>query len=107
MPMIVTVFRSRLLPDVRQEYVALVDRMVELAAAMPGYISHKGFFADDGERVTIVEFESHEALHGWRTHPEHLQAQRRARREFYAEYSVQVCELVRESKFKREEAAAA
>ena len=56
--MIVTVFRSRLLPGVRDEYVALVDRMVELAAAMPGYISHKGFFADDGERVTIVEFES-------------------------------------------------
>ena len=23
---------------------------------MPGYISHKGFTADDGERVTIVEF---------------------------------------------------
>ncbi len=50
--MIVTVFRSRLMPDVREEYVALVDRMVELAATMPGYISHKGFFAEDGERVT-------------------------------------------------------
>ena len=29
--MIVTVFRSRLMQDVREEYVALVDRMVELA----------------------------------------------------------------------------
>jgi antibiotic biosynthesis monooxygenase (ABM) superfamily enzyme len=52
--MIVTVFRSRLMPNVREEYVALVDRMIELAKTMPGYISHKGFFADDGERVTIV-----------------------------------------------------
>ena len=58
--MIVTVFRSRLRPGVRDEYVALVDRMTAIAATMPGYISHKGFFADDGERVTIVEFE-HEA----------------------------------------------
>ena len=40
-----TVFRSRLMPGLQEEYVALVDRMVELAAAMPGYISHKGFFA--------------------------------------------------------------
>ncbi len=104
--MIVTVFRSRLLPGVRDEYVGLVDRMVELARQMPGYISHKGFFSEDGERVTIVEFESHDAMHAWRMHPEHMQAQRRARREFYSEYSVQVCELVRESKFKREEAAA-
>ena len=56
--MIVTVFRSRLMPDAREDYVALVDRMVELAATMPGYISHKGFFAEDGERCTVVEFES-------------------------------------------------
>ena len=55
--MIVTVFRSRLRPGSREEYIALVDRMVELAKTMPGYISHKGFFAEDGERVTIVEFE--------------------------------------------------
>jgi antibiotic biosynthesis monooxygenase (ABM) superfamily enzyme len=40
--MIVTVFRSRLKPGVRDEYVALVDRMNELARTMPGYISHKG-----------------------------------------------------------------
>ena len=99
--MIVTVFRSRLMPDVREEYVALVERMNEIARAMPGYISHKGFFADDGERVTIVEFESDEAMQAWRTHPEHVEAQRRARRELYAEYSVQVCEIVREAKFKR------
>ena len=46
--MIVTVFRSRLQPGLREEYVALVARMNELARTMPGYISHKGFFADDG-----------------------------------------------------------
>jgi len=104
--MIVTVFRSRLLPGVRDDYVALVARMAELAATMPGYISHKGFFADDGERVTVVEFESEDALRGWRMHPEHLEAQRKARKVYYEEYSVQVCELMRESKFKRAEAAA-
>jgi hypothetical protein len=38
------VFRSRLRPGAREEYIALVDRMVELAKTMPGYISHKGFF---------------------------------------------------------------
>ena len=52
--MLVIVFRSRLKPGFRDEYVALVDRMAELARTMPGYISHKGFFADDGERVNIV-----------------------------------------------------
>ena len=69
--MIVTVFRSRLLPGLREEYIALVDRMVELAKTMPGYISHKGFFAEDGERVTVVEFEHEEGMRAWRMHPEH------------------------------------
>jgi heme-degrading monooxygenase HmoA len=99
--MIVTVFRSRLMPDVREEYVALVDRMIELASTMPGYISHKDFFAEDGERVTIVEFESEEAQRAWRMHPEHREAQRKAREVYYTAYSVQVCELKRESKFDR------
>ena len=48
--MIVTVFRSRLMPGFKDEYVALVTRMAEIAKSIPGYISHKGFWADDGER---------------------------------------------------------
>jgi len=99
--MIVTVFRSRLMPDVREEYVALVNRMIELASSMPGYISHKGFFAEDGERCTIVEFESEEAQRAWRMHPEHRDAQRKAREIYYETYNVQVCEVKRESKFER------
>lgn len=105
--MIVTVFRSRLQPGVREEYVALVDQIAALAAGMPGYISHKGFFADDGERVTIVEFETAQTQQAWRMHPEHVAVQRRARREFYLEYSVQVCELMRETKYRRPVEAAA
>jgi heme-degrading monooxygenase HmoA len=97
--MIVTVFRSRLRPEVREDYLALVDRMNELAAAMPGYISHKGFFADDGERVTIVEFESEEALRAWRMHPEHLAAQRKGRTDYYSAYHLQTCRVLHDSHF--------
>ena len=100
--MIVTVFRSRLRPGVREEYVALVERMNALAQTMPGYISHKGFFAEDGERVTIVEFKNEEGMRAWRMHPEHRAAQQKARESFYADYSVQVCEVLRDSTFKRE-----
>ena len=105
--MLVTVFRSRLQPGVRDEYVALVDQMEKLARTMPGYISHKGFFADDGERVTIVEFEHEEGLRAWRTNPEHIAAQKLARQKYYTEYHVQVCTLERASKFKAKEAATA
>jgi len=100
--MIVTVFRSRLMPGLQDEYVALVERMIELASSMPGYISHKGFAAEDGERCTIVEFESEEAQRASRMHPEHRDAQRKAKEIYYESYSVQVCELKRASKFDRD-----
>jgi heme-degrading monooxygenase HmoA len=100
--MIVTVFRSRLMPGLREDYVALVDRMVELASGMPGYISHKGFFAEDGERCTIVEFESEETQRAWRMHPEHRDAQRKGKDIYYESYSLQICQVIRESRFKHQ-----
>jgi heme-degrading monooxygenase HmoA len=77
--MIVTVFRSRLMPGVKEEYVTLADRMSELARTMPGYISHKGFLAEDGERLTVVEFESEEGMRAWRTNADHVAAKKKGR----------------------------
>lgn len=96
--MIVTVFRSRIRPQAREAYDALAPRMSELARAMPGYVSHKTFTADDGERVTIVEFETEEAQRAWATHPDHRAAQRQGRAEFYSEFRLQICEVRRESR---------
>jgi heme-degrading monooxygenase HmoA len=103
--MIVTVFRSRLMPGLQDEYTALVDRMRAIVEKMPGYISHKGFWAEDGERVTIVEFESEETQRAWREHPEHIAAQRLGAQKYYATYDVQICTVVHDSHFKRKSAA--
>lgn len=96
-PMVITVFRSRVKPEVQEEYARWVGRMRELATSMPGFISHKGFVADDGERVAIVEFESEAAQRAWATHPEHIEAQKKGRKDFYLEFRIQVCTLQRES----------
>jgi heme-degrading monooxygenase HmoA len=99
--MIVTVFRSRLMPGLQEEYVALVERMREIAVTIPGYISHKGFWAEDGERVTIVEFEDEDGQRAWRMHPEHLEAQRQGRIKYYETYDIQVCNVMHEAHFDR------
>jgi heme-degrading monooxygenase HmoA len=96
--MVVTVFRSRLRPEAQAEYLQWAPRMGELARRMPGYVSHKVFVAEDGERCTIVEFETEEAQRAWRMHPEHAQAQNKGRQEFYSEYRLQICGLLRESR---------
>jgi heme-degrading monooxygenase HmoA len=95
----IVIFRNRLKPEALDEYTAWATRMSELAQAMPGYVSHKGFTAADGERVTIVEFATDEAMRAWATHPEHVEAKKKGRAGFYAEYSLQVCDVRRATRF--------
>ena len=99
--MIVVVFRSRLRDANADDFQALADRMHALAASMPGFISYKVYVADDGERVSIHEWESAEHLRAWREHPEHRQAQSRGREDYYSDYTLYVCEDPRTSRFKR------
>jgi heme-degrading monooxygenase HmoA len=102
--MMVVVFRARRTPEGDgEEYTTQLIRMSELARKMPGYISHKPFVAEDGERLTLFEWESADTLHAWATHPEHVPIKHLGREKFYTEYHLQVCELLRESKFKRED----
>jgi heme-degrading monooxygenase HmoA len=97
--MIVAVFRSRLDPLHQEEYAVWAARMSELAREVPGYVSHKGFAAADGERVTIVEFESEQGLQAWARHPEHVEAKKLGRRAFFESYRVQVCSVLRDTAF--------
>lgn len=98
--MVVIVFRARLRAGVDEAQLGAVgERMAELAATMPGFLSYKDFASPDGESLTLVEFESEPALLAWRNHPEHLAAQARGREEFFADYHIQVCSPQREYRF--------
>ena len=92
---VVTVFRSRLRADAAPGYHETADRMLELAREIPGFVDYKSFHAEDGERVSLVTFESHDAQRAWREHLEHRAAQARGRDEWYASYSLQVADCVR------------
>ncbi|MCU1600872.1 MAG: hypothetical protein JWO22_1581 [Frankiales bacterium] len=96
---VVTVFRSRLREDNQEEYGETADHMSDLARTMPGYVEHKAFTADDGERVTLVTFADRASHDGWRTHLEHRAAQHRGREAYYQAYSLQVADVTGVSEF--------
>ncbi len=103
-PLIVVVFRSRLDPDLPEgEFETLSAEMYELCSKLPGFVSERSYTAEDGERLTLVEFESEESLEAWRRHPEHNAAQRKGRERYYTAYSSQVCKELRRSEFERGE----
>jgi len=96
----VIIFRSRLRADVDlAELEAAGARMYELVSTMPGFQSMRMFNADDGESLTLVEFENEQTLLAWRDHPEHRAMQERGRAEFYAEYHMDICESHRAYRF--------
>jgi len=91
---VVTVFRSRLRADAAA-YPEHAARMSALARTMPGYVEHKAFTAEDGERVTLVTFDDWASHDAWRRHPDHREAQRAGVRDYYEEYSISVGEVDR------------
>ena len=92
---VVVVFRIALRPDLdAQEYERVGTRMVELVGAMPGFLG-MDYAPVEGGELLVARFESHEALRAWREHPEHLEAQRRGREEFFASYRIEVCDEAR------------
>ncbi len=100
--MMVVVFRARRTSaGDGEDYDRQLERMSELARKMPGYISHKPFVAEDGERLTLIEWESAESLRAWATHPEHVLVKEIGRQKFYEDDRLQVGEVLRESRFRR------
>lgn len=91
--MIVVVFRARLRPDADLAALGpLYEAMYSHVSQIPGFLGVKDFTAGDGEALTIVEFDSPVALEQWKQHPDHLLAKERGRKEFFSEYSIQICE---------------
>jgi len=99
--MMVVVFRAHRTPEgLGDEYLTALKRMEQLAVKMPGYLSHRAYVAEDGERLTLFEWES--AVRAWATHPEHVLTKQIGRERFYEDYDLQVCEVVRQSRFARD-----
>jgi heme-degrading monooxygenase HmoA len=92
---VVVVFRIALRSDLDvPAYEDVGTRMVELVQSMPGFLG-MDYAPTEGGELIVARFESHDALKAWREHPEHLEAQRRGREEFFASYRIEICDEVR------------
>ncbi len=97
--MTAVVFRSRLRPHADEDCAERPLEMFGYASKMPGFRSMKGYTANDGESLTLVEFDTTEQLEAWPKHAAYLHAQHEARDRFYSPYRLQVCERVQTSEF--------
>jgi heme-degrading monooxygenase HmoA len=97
----VVIFRSIRKLDDGQLYSEWSEKMENLIKTIDGYDHHFGFrdtTSRDG--VTVSYFTTLDAISQWKNLDEHKVAQQLGRGSFYEEYSIQVCEVLRDYGFK-------
>ena len=75
-------------------YAAMTDRMVQLAAAQPGFLGMES--VRDGLGITISYWESLEAIRNWKSDVEHREAQRLGHRMWYSSFKVRIAKVERD-----------
>ena len=95
-PYYAVIFTS-LRTEVDEGYGDMADRMVELAAAQPGFLGVES--ARSGLGITVSYWESLEAIRNWKMNAEHLIAQQLGRKQWYSEFQTRICKVEREYGF--------
>lgn len=76
-------------------YRQMAERMVELAAAQPGFLGMESAREQDGFGITVSYWASIEAIKHWKANAEHLVAQEKGKRAWYEDYEVRVARVER------------
>ena len=83
-------------------YAEMAERMVELARDQPGFLGVESARDADGFGITVSYWMDEAAIRAWKSHAEHLIAQERGRREWYASYEVRTARVERSYEMTRE-----
>lgn len=97
-PYYAVIFTS-LRTEVDNDYNAMAAHMVSLAQQQEGYLGHES--ARDGIGITVSYWQSLEAIRNWKQHAEHLVAQQKGRKEWYAHYKTRICLVERDYGFEK------
>ena len=94
------VFASQRTAADAEGYARTAQRMVELAASMPGFLGIESARGADGFGITVSYWASEESIHAWQRHAEHLDAQRAGRERWYEAFELRVCRVQRARSFR-------
>lgn len=90
--MYMNIFRSRKRADMdAPAYADDAARMLELARGMKGFIAFRTYKAEDGETLSMSEWETREDARAWAQHAEHALVQGKGKADYYESYTVYSC----------------
>jgi len=76
-------------------YDAMAERMVELAAAQPGFLGIESTRDTQGFGITVAYFDTTESIAAWKANAEHRQAQAMGHRSWYEHFELRIARVER------------
>jgi heme-degrading monooxygenase HmoA len=100
--MYMNVFRSRKRADMDPAaYAEDAARMEALARSQKGFIAYRSYKAEDGETLSMSEWECEEDARTWARNRDHAIVQGKGRSDYYESYTVYSCDDPRVTRFDR------
>jgi heme-degrading monooxygenase HmoA len=94
-PYYAVIFTSRRTREDDAGYGVMAERMVQLAAAQPGFLGIESARDADGVGITVSYWESLAAIDAWREQAEHRIAQQLGKATWYSAFELRVCRVER------------
>ena len=73
--------------------------MAELARSQPGFLGVESARGEDDLGITVSYWDSLDAIANWKRNVEHLEAQRRGRKDLYDAFTTRICRIERAYSF--------
>ncbi len=83
--------------EVEDDYDAMAEKMLELAANQPGFLGAE--FARENVGITVSYWADLEAIKNWKAVADHQLAQKLGREQWYASYKIRISKVERDYGF--------
>ena len=94
-PYTAVIFSSQRTDAAHDEYEAMADEMVRLAALQPGFLGIESARDESGFGITTSYWSTTDDAKAWKAVGEHLEAQRLGRQDWYRSYEVRIAVVER------------
>ena len=96
-PYYAVIFTSVRTEGDQDNYAAMADKMVQLAAKQPGFLSIES--AREGVGITVSYWQDLASIKQWKENAEHLLAQKLGREQWYCSFKTRIAKVERDYGF--------
>lgn len=89
------IFKTKRQLPMPDAYIEMSHHLVERVSKLPGFLKIDSVADTEGRGISVSYWSSLEAIKKWKEEPLHLEAQKKGHSEWYLDYTVEICEILK------------